>query len=129
MVIEKQATNLLTGLANQIGLAQAIKNTKRPVIALMDINGCNALSNFYGAKTVDAIIIKLANYLSKIISNDVSIFHINHDQFVLMIDNDKTDININKIVSNTIAHFKENDLLEQGVKINISLFGYIKYWQ
>ncbi len=121
MVIEKQSTNVLTGLANRIGLAQAIKYTKRPIIALIDINGCNALSNFYGAKTVDAIIIKLANYLSSNLPSDISLFHINHDQFVLMIDNYDTGININETVINIIEHFKENDLVEQGINIRISL--------
>lgn len=121
LVIKKQTTDPLTGLANRIGLAQVIKDTQCPVIALLDINDFNALSNFYGAITADAIIIKLANYLRRNLLNNVSLFRVNHDQFVLMIDRHDTDININDIVVNIITHFKLHDLIEQGIKIRISL--------
>jgi len=121
LVIKKQTTDPLTGLTNRIGLAQAIKDIKCPVIALLDINDFNALSNFYGPITADAIIIKLANYLRSNLLSNVSLFHISHDQFVLVIDRHGTDININDIVANIITHFKQHDLIEQGIKIRISL--------
>jgi len=120
-IIEKQTTDVLTGLSNRIGLTQAIKSTKSPVIALIDINGCNALSDFYGPKTADALIIKLANYLHSNLLNNVSLFHVSHDKFVLMVDKVTTDIDISEMVQNTISHFKHTDLVDQGISIRLSL--------
>jgi EAL domain-containing protein (putative c-di-GMP-specific phosphodiesterase class I)/GGDEF domain-containing protein len=119
-IIKKQITDSLTGLGNRTGLGYFVKNHSNIVVAVVDINDFNALSHFYGGETCDKLLKKIAQSLASFLQPEISLYRVNHDQFILVAKNEDETNCLYELVPDVITHLERYNFIINGISIGLS---------
>ena len=91
-------TDILTGLGNRYKLTNDIKNSKRPALAILNIDNFALVNDFYGHETGDRIIVDYGAALCGIIEDEhFSLYHLQGDEYVIFTQDSDKDSFIQKI--------------------------------
>lgn len=91
-------TDILTGLENRYKLTNDIKNSKRPALAILNIDNFALVNDFYGHETGDRIIVDYGAALCRIIEDEnCSLYHLQGDEYVIFTQDSDKDSFIQKI--------------------------------
>jgi diguanylate cyclase (GGDEF)-like protein/PAS domain S-box-containing protein len=91
-------TDILTGLGNRYKLTNDIKNSKRPALAILNIDNFALVNDFYGHETGDRIIVDYGAALCRIIEDEnCSLYHLQGDEYVIFTQDSDKDSFIQKI--------------------------------
>lgn len=78
-------TDALTGLGSRYKLNQDIQKSSKPAIAIFNVDNFSQLNDFYGHKTGDKIIQKIAHQISdKLMKEKYELYHLQGDEFVVL---------------------------------------------
>ncbi|QKF78063.1 GGDEF domain-containing phosphodiesterase [Arcobacter defluvii] len=80
--------DFLTKEGNRFKLLEDIKKSKRPSLALLDINRFGEINDFYGYDIGDEVLRIVAKTFRKFIGNKYSLYRIYSDEFAILADNE-----------------------------------------
>jgi diguanylate cyclase (GGDEF)-like protein len=81
-------TDSLTGLGSRYKLIQDISDSKKPALAILNVDSFSEINDFYGHEKGDYVIIQLASVLNTIIEKtDFYVYHLQGDEFVVFSKN------------------------------------------
>lgn len=112
--------DFLTKEGNRFKLFEDIKKSKKPSLALLDINRFGDINDFYGYEIGDEILKMVAESFRKYIGNKYSLYRIYSDEFAILADNEDREhfIRFIKFVSDSIS---STPLLIKGKEIYIQM--------
>jgi len=92
-------TDTLTGLHNRVKLQELLPTLVTPAMAFIDIDNFSQTNDFYGHRIGDEVIKRLGNMLKAMITihDDIHLFRLNGDEFVVVCDIINTRSFIDKI--------------------------------
>ncbi len=77
-------TDSLTGYGNRYKLTQDIKGSKKPALAILNIDNFSQINDFYGYEKGDIVIKKLGDNIAKVIEkNNCKLYHLQGDEYVV----------------------------------------------
>lgn len=109
----------LTGLLNEYGLTQALKNIQnvsRAICYFIDVRDFGSIVDFYGLDVSDAVIVEIAQYLKHYPHKDKLVSRYGGDLFVLLIlnPNSEEDLRLNTYVKEIVfKDYAYQDILLQ----------------
>lgn len=116
--IMMQTTDSLTGLPNRQKFIELLALTKKPLLALLNIDRFSEINDYYGHQTGDIVLIKFANLLNQEIDKEIIAFRLSSDEFVLLASEKYPEIAFEKKcrsflekLEDTIFKIKENELM------------------
>ena len=118
----------LTSLPNRRYFFKYLENAIREngilnhkfAIVFLDIKGFKFINDFYGNETGDFVLQTIANRIKKVSLNNTFIARIGADQFVILVNNFKNKVEIQKYV-NYFVNLLEDPIKFEGYFIEISL--------
>ena len=126
--IQKQRTDLLTGLANRNQLMVDLKVAVKPILLYLNIDNFSGFNDFYGSDIGDAVLVNLSDTLSKFKKLEkLTIYRLQSDQFILLFQEDQlSNKNLQKFFSKLFVKIEQNISninLENQNRISISVSG------
>ncbi len=126
--IQKQRTDLLTGLANRNQLLVDLKSAVKPILFYLDIDNFSGFNDFYGSSIADAVLINLANILKKFQNIEkFKLYKLQADQFILLFQEDQlSNKNFQKFFTELFDNIEQSIStihLENQNRISISVTG------
>ena len=124
--IQKQRTDLLTGLPNRNQLVNDLKTAIKPTLFYINIDDFSGFNEFYGSTIGDGVLINLANLLRKLQeTKHFELYKLQSDQYILLFINDYfKDINLqlffDELISN-LEHQISTLQIENQNRVSISL--------
>jgi diguanylate cyclase (GGDEF)-like protein/PAS domain S-box-containing protein len=109
----------LTGLLNEYGLTQALKNIQnvsRAICYFIDVRDFGSIVDFYGLDVSDAVIVEIAQYLKHYPHKDKLVSRYGGDLFVLLVlnPNNDEDLRLNTYVKEIVfKDYAYQDILLQ----------------
>ena len=79
-------TDELTGLGNRLSLKRDLLRCRFPQLTLVNIDGFKDINNFYGGHIGDKLLIRVGDYLRKLVPSQTNIYRISGDEYALMCD-------------------------------------------
>lgn len=77
-------TDSLTGLGSRYKLIHDLNESKKPALAILNVDSFSEVNDFYGHEKGDYVIIQLAALINTIIEKtDFSVYHLQGDEFVI----------------------------------------------
>ncbi|WP_373070702.1 EAL domain-containing protein [Sulfurimonas sp.] len=77
-------TDSLTGLGSRYKLIQDLNDSKKPALAILNVDSFSEVNDFYGHEKGDYVIIQLSSLLNSIVENtDFLVYHLQGDEFVI----------------------------------------------
>jgi PAS domain S-box-containing protein/diguanylate cyclase (GGDEF)-like protein len=112
--------DFLTKEGNRFKLLEDIKKSKRPSLALLDINRFGEINDFYGYDIGDEVLRIVAKTFRKFIGNKYSLYRIYSDEFAILADNEDKEhfIRFIKQISDSLSL---NPLKIKGKEIYIQI--------
>ena len=112
--------DFLTKEGNRFKLLEDIKKSKRPSLALLDINRFGEINDFYGYDIGDEVLRIVAKTFRKFIGNKYSLYRIYSDEFAILADNEDKEhfIRFIKQISDSLSL---NPLRIKGKEIYIQI--------
>ncbi len=126
--IQKQRTDLLTGLPNRNQLVNDLKTAIKPIIFYLNIDNFSGFNDFYGSSIGDDVLLNLASKLQKIQDKkNFKLYKLQADQFILLFQEDYlSNTNFQLFFENLIEDIEieiSNINLENQNRISISITG------
>jgi len=106
----------LTGLHNKRYLEKILQKKDEKILLLYDINNFSYVNTTYGFKIGDKLLIKIADILKNELAYS-DICKLESDKFAIVLDK---DININKKVQKIKEYFYTQEIIIDGITLNIS---------
>ena len=104
-------TDTLTGLGNRYKLLNDIKNSTNPALAILNIDNFSQINDFYGHEIGDIVIKEFAIKIkNELISEEINIYHIQADEYVIF----KNNVNKDKfleIIINLSKKIEKNKII------------------
>jgi len=112
--------DFLTKEGNRFKLLEDIKKSKKPSLALLDINRFGEINDFYGYDIGDEVLRIVAKTFRKFIGNKYSLYRIYSDEFAILADNEDKEhfIRFIKQISDSLSL---NPLRIKGKEIYIQI--------
>lgn len=112
--------DFLTKEGNRFKLLEDIKKSKKPSLALLDINRFGEINDFYGYDIGDEILKIVAKTFRKFMGNKYSLYRIYSDEFAILADNEDKEhfIRFIKQISDSLSL---NPLKIKGKEIYIQI--------
>ncbi len=125
--MRKQKIDPLTQLPNRIQLLEDLRDVKQPVILYLNIDHFSSLNDFYGTQKGDLVLQYVASLLcEKLKDDDVSIYRLQADEFLILMQADKIKTDIESYLCNLIEYIeKETKLSDPNLCVSITLTGSI----
>jgi len=79
-------TDELTGLGNRLCLKRDLLRCRFPQLTLVNIDGFKDINNFYGGQIGDKLLVRVGDYLRKLVPSQTRIYRISGDEYALMCD-------------------------------------------
>ena len=79
-------TDELTGLGNRLCLKRDLLRCRFPQLTLVNIDGFKDINNFYGGHIGDKLLVRVGDYLRKLVPSQTRIYRISGDEYALMCD-------------------------------------------
>jgi diguanylate cyclase (GGDEF)-like protein len=79
-------TDDLTGLGNRLCLKRDLLRCRFPQLTLVNIDGFKDINNFYGGPIGDKLLIRVGDYLRKLVPSQTRIYRISGDEYALLCD-------------------------------------------
>lgn len=97
--------DFLTKEGNRFKLLEDIKKSKKPSLALLDINRFGEINDFYGYEVGDEVLRIISNEFRKFIGNKYSLYRIYSDEFAILADNEDREhfIRFIKLITDSIS--------------------------
>jgi|GEM_PF-1310686 len=115
-------TDALTGLGNRHKLNKTIKTSRRPALAIMNIDNFSQINDLYGHDVGDQVIIQLSKTINELMSKETcELYHLQGDEFVAFnadIDPQTFVDNIRQLTQQ--VHDSNISINEENLTINFS---------
>jgi len=108
--VQKQRTNLLTGLPNRNQLLVDLKVAVKPILFYLNIDNFSGFNDFYGSNIADAVLVKLVETLNKFTNLDeFKLYNLQGDEFILLFQEDKlSNTNLHHFFTNLFENLERN---------------------
>ena len=112
--------DFLTKEGNRFKLLEDIKKSKKPSLALLDVNRFGEINDFYGYEVGDEVLRIISKEFRKFIGNKYSLYRIYSDEFAILADNEDREhfIKFIKLITDWIS---STPLLIKGKEIYIQM--------
>ena len=112
--------DFLTKEGNRFKLLEDIKKSKKPSLALLDVNRFGEINDFYGYEIGDEVLRIISKEFRKFIGNKYSLYRIYSDEFAILADNEDREhfIKFIKLITDWIS---STPLLIKGKEIYIQM--------
>ncbi len=118
--LEKQLfTDNLTKLRNRLSLREDIKDYSNPIIAIFDIDEFKGINDLYGIDVGNAVLIKIANIISKLSDNDVKVYRTGSDEFITLQNNPIYSNSYEEDIVSIISHINSTSLYLDEYNLNV----------
>ena len=77
-------TDDLTNLPNRKALSEDMSKNQCPIVAIFDIDEFKGINDLYGIEVGNSVLIKIANILTQLSSDDVKAYRTGSDEFILL---------------------------------------------
>lgn len=126
--IQKQRTDLVTGLANRNQLLVDLKSAIKPIVFYLNIDDFSGFNEFYGSDIGDAVLINLAETLKKFRNlEEFRLYKLQSDKFILLFQEEKlANKNFQTFFTELFENIERNIstiTLENQNRISISVTG------
>lgn len=112
--------DFLTKEGNRFKLLEDIKKSKKPSLALLDVNRFGEINDFYGYEIGDEVLRIISKEFRKFMGNKYSLYRIYSDEFAILADNEDREhfIRFVKLITDWIS---STPLLIKGKEIYIQM--------
>ena len=110
----------LTKEGNRFKLIEDIKKSKKPALALLDINGFGDINDFYGYEIGDEVLSTIAKIFKEHTGNKYSLYRIYSDEFAILAQNDDKEHFI-KFIKHIVDSISSSPLNIKGKEIYIQM--------
>lgn len=107
----------LTQLPNRQKFLQNLANSRLPRLAIININHFSEVNDFYGYDIGDALLVQIAELITRLANQDLAVFRLSGDEFGLLASDDFSSekfaqkcIQIIEELDNTIFSIQNNEL-------------------
>jgi diguanylate cyclase (GGDEF)-like protein/PAS domain S-box-containing protein len=120
-------TDTLTGLGSRYKLMGDILESTSPALSIINIDSFSEVNDFYGHEKGDYVIVKLSKMLSDMLKNtDLSVYHLQGDEFVIFSKDTKRKIFIENI-TDILKKISQQPIDIDGEELYISLSSSISF--
>ncbi|MDD2895733.1 MAG: EAL domain-containing protein [Aliarcobacter sp.] len=112
--------DFLTKEGNRFKLLEDIKKSKKPSLALLDINRFGEINDFYGYDIGDEVLKIVANEFRKFMGNKYSLYRIYSDEFAILADNEDREHFI-RFIKLIVDFVSSSPLLIKGKEIYVQM--------
>lgn len=115
-------TDKLTGLYNRNKFDEDIQLFKTPALLLVNIDRFKHINDYYGTKTGDLVLKKIAVVLSKLIPDAVkaNFYRLGADDFGILFEQHNCS-DINSLAVKIVKYFEENEIEIKNLRFHISV--------
>ena len=103
-------TDDLTNLPNRKALSEDMSKSQCPIVAIFDIDEFKGINDLYGIEVGNSVLIKIANILTQLSSDEVKVYRTGSDEFILLKNSPVYTNEYEKNIKDIMAHINSTSL-------------------